>query len=86
MKYGVISESAFSMDLVDWSFIYIAGRLHKPVLTLKQPSDVNNNYLSSILAKNRLSALRIALLQLPEVITTEQLYLTITELSYLGTI
>lgn len=31
MKYGVMSRDALLHDLRTWSYLYVAGRMHKPV-------------------------------------------------------
>ena len=35
IKYGVISLAALERDLQQWDTLYCAGRLHKPVMTLR---------------------------------------------------
>ena len=42
IKYGVISEEALIRDLYDWDYIYVSGRLQKPVRILKMPSVVES--------------------------------------------
>lgn len=37
MKYGVISEEALIRDLYDWDYLYVSGRLQKPVKIVKRP-------------------------------------------------
>lgn len=66
-------------DLLNWETLYLAGRMHKPVKILKDDARVR-------LAQqvNLASALRTALLLLPKDFTEEELYLTISSISYKG--
>lgn len=77
-KYGVIDESDFRQDLQSWYTLYIAGRLHKPVLTL------HDTGLSNLVEHNLESAVHAALLQLPEKFSERDLYTAIAGLSYRG--
>lgn len=77
-KYGVIDVKDFCQDLRSWCTLYIAGRLHKPVLTL------HDNGLSSLVMCNLKSAVHAALLQLPDKFSEQDLYTTIAGLSYRG--
>ncbi|ODM94698.1 Phosphatidate cytidylyltransferase, mitochondrial [Orchesella cincta] len=80
VKYGVISTSALEEDLRAWKHLYVAGRLHKPVLSLKRPSLA----LEDAIRKNHQTALRAVLLQEGIQMTKTKLYEGICELSYLG--
>lgn len=81
IKYGIVSTERLITDLLDWETLYMSGRLHKPVLTLKQPT---NPDLIVALDNNLHSAVHAALLQLPDTFTEEELYMSIANLSYSG--
>ncbi|GBC04001.1 hypothetical protein RclHR1_05460004 [Rhizophagus clarus] len=79
IKYGVVSIDRMCKDLLNWETLYLAGRMHKPVKILKDDPRVR-------LAQqvNLASALRTALLLLPKDFTEENLYMTISSISYKG--
>lgn len=79
IKYGVVNIETLSRDLTEWDTLYLAGRLHKPVKILRDDASVR---LANQI--NLLSALRTALLLLPEKFTEMELYNTIAGISYLG--
>ena len=81
VKYGVTSLDNLTGDLVDWNTLYIAGRLQKPVATLV---DATQGRVSLAMQVNLTSALRVALLFLPETFSERDLYLSMAELSYIG--
>lgn len=82
IKYGVVTEVDIVEDLLDWNFMYLAGRLHKPVEILIEPDD--NSQLRTALVQNLQSAVHAALLLLPENFTELDFYKKITGLSYNG--
>jgi hypothetical protein len=79
MKYGVISKKNLLNDLFNWSDVYAAGRLHKPVRILRADEDVTAGIKS-----NCENAVRVALLLLPSVFSEKELYMKIASLSYSG--
>ena len=81
IKYGTISRDNFFLDLNEWQWLYLAGRLHKPVRFVFRPHDED---ISSALKANLNSAVTAALLCLPEHFTEEELFLSIAGLSFSG--
>jgi translocator assembly and maintenance protein 41 len=79
IKYGVVNLDTLCHDLSEWNSLYIAGRLHKPVKILRDDPRVR---LANQV--NLISALRTALLLLPQKFTERQLYGTIAGISYMG--
>lgn len=79
IKYGVVNIDTLCRDLSQWDTLYLAGRLQKPVKILRDHPSVR---LANQV--NLLSALRVALLLLPEEFTEFQLYSTIAGISYMG--
>jgi translocator assembly and maintenance protein 41 len=79
IKYGVVNLDTLCTDLSEWSTLYLAGRLQKPVKILRDDPKVR---LANQV--NLLSALRTALLLLPPKFTEEELYGTIAGISYMG--
>ncbi len=79
VKYGVISVDALCNDLIDWDTLYVSGRMHKPVAMIT--TDARVRLAQQV---NLASALRVALLLLPEHFTEVELYTRIASLSYTG--
>lgn len=79
IKYGVIDVEILCADLLDWDTLYVSGRMHKPVAMLI--ADPRVRLAQQV---NLSSALRVALLLLPETFTEVELYTRIASLSYTG--
>ncbi|CAG8486769.1 16794_t:CDS:2 [Acaulospora morrowiae] len=79
IKYGVVSVDSICKDLLHWENLYMAGRMHKPIIILRDDARIR-------LAQqvNLTSSLKTALLLLPKNFTEEQLYLTIASISFKG--
>jgi translocator assembly and maintenance protein 41 len=75
----VVSIDTLCHDLTNWDTLYLSGRLQKPVKILRDDPKVRlANHI------NLLSAVRVALLLLPQTFTEHQLYTTIAGISYMG--
>ena len=79
IKYGVISTAQLTEDLRDWRHLYVAGRLHKPVATLRADEEIERAQQA-----NLDHALDAARLMLPESFSERDLYRAAAGLSYLG--
>lgn len=81
IKYGVITTEDLLDDLNNWTHLYVAGRLHKPVEVLQSPSCES---IKTALTENRKSAVHMALLRQPETFSPFELFYAIANLSYKG--
>lgn len=80
IKYGVVATNDLKADLIDWTHLYLAGRLHKPIDVLYPPElDVQN-----AITTNFENALHVSMCLLPERFTYFDLFYTIANLSYAG--
>ncbi|CCJ28236.1 unnamed protein product [Pneumocystis jirovecii] len=79
IKYGVITIDDLCQELSEWNTLYLSGRMHKPIKILKDEPRVKFAY-----NKNLISALRVAMLLLPEKFSEYELYSTISKISYTG--
>lgn len=82
VKYGILSTPTLTRDLQHWETLYVAGRLHKPVLTLACAPSLSGP--DGPLAANTRAALALALLQLPGTFTELALWEKIAGISYSG--
>lgn len=82
IKYGVVSDTALIEDLLDWNYLYLAGRLHKPVKTIIEADE--KSAIKTALNQNLQSAIHVALLLLPEHFSEVNLYKRVASLSYNG--
>lgn len=80
IKYGVVAEQHLIDDLMNWSHLYLAGRLHKPVEVLHSSAET----IQLAIKVNLSHAIRTALLLLPERFSLYQLYYMVSNLSYGG--
>lgn len=78
IKYWIISKNDLIIDLKEWNNLYVAGRLHKPVMVLHSDPQIQN-----AIDENLNHALNTALLLLPENFDERMLFEMITSISYM---
>ncbi|KAL7509698.1 hypothetical protein ACHAXN_006918 [Cyclotella atomus] len=81
IKYGVVSTSDLLSDLRNWDYLYLAGRMHKPIATVKSDESIDDAQHTNLLAAVATSLL---LFGQESILPTSKLYTTIASLSYTG--
>jgi translocator assembly and maintenance protein 41 len=95
LKYGVIQNEDFIQDLTQWESLYVAGRLHKPILTIPIEGSLPGKYDDELIRQqqqkaqyfNLQAAVATALLLSPLAshnVSWLQFYSQIASLSYTG--
>ncbi|KAJ1725713.1 Mitochondrial translocator assembly and maintenance protein 41 [Coemansia erecta] len=79
IKYGVVSMDTLSSDLLNWDTLYLAGRMHKPTLTLRR-----DPLMRISKQVNLTHAMRAALLMLPKNFSSQELFEAIASISFAG--
>ena len=79
VKYAVVQLDHLQEDLREWKHMYLAGRFHKPTLTLQHDA-----LITSAANQNLRHAVRTALTLLPLQFSEFDLFYTIVALSYMG--
>ena len=79
IKYGVTTVDNLCSDLLNWKSLYLSGRMHKPIRIIKDDARVRLTQ-----QVNLTSAVRTALLTLPETFTQRELFARIAAFSYAG--
>ncbi|KAF8743759.1 hypothetical protein AX14_000726 [Amanita brunnescens Koide BX004] len=79
IKYGVTTIDNLCADLLNWRTLYLAGRMHKPLRVIKDDARVRLTQ-----QVNLTSAVRAALLTLPDEFSETQLFERIAGISYSG--
>ncbi|XP_058821688.1 phosphatidate cytidylyltransferase, mitochondrial [Topomyia yanbarensis] len=81
IKYGVVTTKDLLEDLNDWTNLYLAGRLHKPVEIIRTAT---GSKIQNAIDNNLKAGVHAALLLLPEKFTEFELFREISSLSYAG--
>jgi len=79
IKYGVTTVDNLCSDLLNWNTLYLAGRMHKPLRIIKDDARVRLTQ-----QVNLVSAVRAALLTLPDEFSETELFERIAGISYSG--
>ncbi|KAL6304344.1 Mmp37-domain-containing protein [Sparassis latifolia] len=79
IKYGVTTVDNLCSDLLNWKTLYLAGRMHKPIRIIKDDARVRLTQ-----QVNLTSAVRTALLTLPDEFSERELFERISGFSYGG--
>ncbi|TFK40794.1 Mmp37-domain-containing protein [Crucibulum laeve] len=79
IKYGITTVDNLCSDLLNWKSLYLAGRMHKPLRIIKDDARVRLTQ-----QVNLTSAVRAALLTLPEQFAETELFERIAGISYSG--
>jgi translocator assembly and maintenance protein 41 len=79
IKYGVTTVDNLCSDLLNWRTLYLAGRMHKPLRIIKDDARVRLTQ-----QVNLTSAIRTALLTLPQDFTERELFTRVAGISYSG--
>lgn len=86
-KYGVIGVDQLEEDLTTWNHLFVAGRLHKPILKLDTGYFTHQSVdLEEARSSNLRAAIAAALVQMPQNFSELDLYYVISSLSYAGDI
>lgn len=87
IKYGTVSMNRALQDLSEWSSLYLAGRLQKPVKFLSDHEVESYSIIKHLNQYNLKNAMALAILLIRKDRFNEvELYETITKISYMGDI
>ena len=92
IKYGVVSTDDLIQDLLNWDYLYLAGRMHKPIVSIDLKSNdtlrqrnKRADEIEEAQRTNLLSAVSTSLLLYNNnTVPVSKLYNTIASLSYNG--
>jgi len=92
IKYGIVSTNDLVLDLLDWRYLYLAGRMHKPVVPVKGLVSDASDKIEEAQAANLMAAVSAAMLlwetnheeTLTPSMPISKLFSTIASLSYTG--